>query len=748
MAGHNFLQEEQTAGKAGVLTLTSSTSLSAGQVRNYKIVVANKASAITLTLPVASSVYKGKFLLFVNKGAGVLTLAVAAGFGGKTATIPLSQGDEATVTCDGSYWYCPSGVVALSGTTTQTLTIDNDNVTGTFILSNTQGGTDHSTTLKTQAPSGASIVLTLPSTTGTVALTTDTQTDLDLGSSGTAGSLDIFPTTAANGKLIFTSTDMGGAWNMSITNDAISSARAYSIPDAGGDGQFVMTTTAHSLLVNVNGSDRTADISGDLAIAGDFTTAGGAATITVPAGGANITVAADVAFTGAFNSSFTIPDASTWAFPAGGGTLAVTTGAETGTTSGIYTLDNDSATGQFAMSVGAAGTNHTVTLYAPKTTQAVSLTLPDAATDTICAIAATQTLAAKTLTAPVINGATTAAAANNFVLHTATGTFSTPTGIFTHYGNVANNGNVTWTWSSSGAWDMSGSSGTFLTPTGNTTIGGNVTISGSKTFASGTGTFGINGDVTIAAGKDLVFTAGTGYLEMNGSVSGGIKLDPTATGTALTTITNSNCAAVTITTPTATGIIALTAQADGTIARSDLTQEALAKYRIPLMNVRTGSGLVLDATGGAGLFKISAGGTGSGTLVLVGEDTSSNTKTDIVMFEWAVPPEYVASETIECDVTVKVDESGVGVAGTETLQVECFEVGTDGTAGADLASGGAQDLTAGGDVFQTITSTITDAGVAAGDKLIFVITGIVTETNGTAVHMEIGDINVQCDIKG
>ena len=62
--------------------------------------------------------------------------------------------------------------------------------------------------------------------------------------------------------------------------------------------------------------------------------------------------------------------------------------------------------------------------------------------------------------------------------------------------------------------------------------------------------------------------------------------------------------------------------------------------------------------------------------------------------------------------------------------------------------GGAQNLAAGGNVFQTVTSTITDAGIAAGDKLIFIITGIVTESAGTAIHMEIGDINVQCDIKG
>jgi len=208
--------------------------------------------------------------------------------------------------------------------------------------------------------------------------------------------------------------------------------------------------------------------------------------------------------------------------------------------------------------------------------------------------------------------------------------------------------------------------------------------------------------------------------------------------------------ASTFTLPTAvSGTIALTAQADGTIARSDIVQQDAVGYRIDLIGqTYTAAGALHDTTGGANIFKLSIGGFGTGGLKLVGEDALSNTKTDTLMFMFPVPPEYVASETITCKVNVKVDESGAGVAGTETLQIECYELNDEGSPGSDLASGGAQDLTAGGDGFQTVSSTITDAGIVPGDMLQFFVRLIVTETNGTAVHGEIGDIEIELDIKG
>lgn len=72
-------------------------------------------------------------------------------------------------------------------------------------------------------------------------------TDLDLGLSGTAGSLDVFPTTASKGKLRITAADSSGDTTTSIVNASQSGARTYTIPDAGASASFVMTEGAQTV---------------------------------------------------------------------------------------------------------------------------------------------------------------------------------------------------------------------------------------------------------------------------------------------------------------------------------------------------------------------------------------------------------------------------------------------------------------------------------------------------------------------
>ncbi|KKN23819.1 hypothetical protein LCGC14_0901030 [marine sediment metagenome] len=71
--------------------------------------------------------------------------------------------------------------------------------------------------------------------------------NLDLGSSGVAGSLDIFPTTAVKGKLNFVAADSAGDTITTITNASQAGARTYTIPDAGASASFVMTAGAQSI---------------------------------------------------------------------------------------------------------------------------------------------------------------------------------------------------------------------------------------------------------------------------------------------------------------------------------------------------------------------------------------------------------------------------------------------------------------------------------------------------------------------
>lgn len=73
-------------------------------------------------------------------------------------------------------------------------------------------------------------------------------TDLDAGSSGVAGSVDIFPSAASKGKLTLSATANTGNTNVTITNAAMAGTRNITIPDSGGtNSSFVLTAGAQTL---------------------------------------------------------------------------------------------------------------------------------------------------------------------------------------------------------------------------------------------------------------------------------------------------------------------------------------------------------------------------------------------------------------------------------------------------------------------------------------------------------------------
>jgi len=82
-------------------------------------------------------------------------------------------------------------------------------------------------------------ITTLTSTTGTI--TTVNATNVDAGASGTAGTVDVFPNTAANGKMIVAAVDAGGAYNTTISNSTMGQSSVISIPDPGAaTSKFVL----------------------------------------------------------------------------------------------------------------------------------------------------------------------------------------------------------------------------------------------------------------------------------------------------------------------------------------------------------------------------------------------------------------------------------------------------------------------------------------------------------------------------
>lgn len=71
--------------------------------------------------------------------------------------------------------------------------------------------------------------------------------NIDAGASATAGSVDVFPTTAAKGKIAIVAADSAGDTTTTITNASQAGARTYTIPDAGASASYVMTEGAATI---------------------------------------------------------------------------------------------------------------------------------------------------------------------------------------------------------------------------------------------------------------------------------------------------------------------------------------------------------------------------------------------------------------------------------------------------------------------------------------------------------------------
>jgi len=77
--------------------------------------------------------------------------------------------------------------------------------------------------------------------------TTLNSTNIDAGASGTAGTVDVFPATAASGKLAITCADQTGDTTVTLTTAAMAAARTVTIPDPGAAASFVMTEGAQTV---------------------------------------------------------------------------------------------------------------------------------------------------------------------------------------------------------------------------------------------------------------------------------------------------------------------------------------------------------------------------------------------------------------------------------------------------------------------------------------------------------------------
>lgn len=195
-----------------------------------------------------------------------------------------------------------------------------------------------------------------------------TVTNLDAGASGTAGTVDVFPTTAAKGKLAISCTDQTGNTTVSLVAGAMAAARTLTIPDPGAAASFVMTEGAQTLngtktIPDIVSTDIDAGASGDAGSVDVFPTTASkgklAITCTDQTGDTTVSLVAGAM---AAARTLTIPDPLASANFLMGAQAAV---ARTATADGLTTGTIADAGKVQSITVTSADANHIVVLPTP-----------------------------------------------------------------------------------------------------------------------------------------------------------------------------------------------------------------------------------------------------------------------------------------------------------------------------------------------------------------------------------------------
>lgn len=97
-----------------------------------------------------------------------------------------------------------------------------------------------------------------------------TVTNLDAGASGTAGTVDVFPTTASKGKLAISCTDQTGDTTVSLVVGAMAGATTVTLRDPGAAASILTTTDGAAAATAATAVEitRTCDVSARSVLAG------------------------------------------------------------------------------------------------------------------------------------------------------------------------------------------------------------------------------------------------------------------------------------------------------------------------------------------------------------------------------------------------------------------------------------------------------------------------------------------------
>jgi hypothetical protein len=227
-----------------------------------------------------------------------------------------------------------------------------------------------------------------------------------------------------------------------------------------------------------------------------------------------------------------------------------------------------------------------------------------------------------------------------------------------------------------------------------------------------------SGQILIGDGTDVVSTAVTGDVTITG---GGV----TAIGA--TKVTNAMLA--------------------GSVTRAKLLQEASASYVIPITEMRVWDArqTVLPGTAANDDMAIVTGAFGTDAPTLQGVDFGGTSTDEKCAFQFRLPPEYDAGETIiirlACAMLTTVSD------GTATVDVECHKCDGEGAVGSDLCATAAQSINSLSN--DTVQFTITPTGLTPGTLLDIRLSFAGSDVGNLGVMIpEISEVAVLLDIKG
>lgn len=185
------------------------------------------------------------------------------------------------------------------------------------------------------------------------------------------------------------------------------------------------------------------------------------------------------------------------------------------------------------------------------------------------------------------------------------------------------------------------------------------------------------------------------------------------------------------------------------IYRSEIAQETLQKYAMPLTSMRVHDAMATVLTGTANNddMGLITGTPGTDAPTLQGVDFGGTTSDEMCAFEFSLPVEYDAGNTITIRVRATITTTVADDACT--VDVEAWKKDDDGAVGSDLCTTSLQSINGTADSPANYDFTITPTGLAAGDELIVRISFAGNDAGDAGVMIpEISKVSVLLDIRG